>query len=282
VSLTPRTRRRLARAAILGGPFALLFLLVRAAAPPLSSWVRNRLAGEGYATVLVAGREADYEVHAAGPDAEAHARAGAALLDRALEDVVAAGAGFGLRAPARTVRLMLLEPGDFHGYSGVAVNDELAWNGGFFDPGRLEIALSAGHDEALGLRHEGTHLLFSIASRSGLSSWLSEGLACYFEHRGLPRRPVAGALAVSDVIGASGKDFASAANAAAYRDAELLVTWLLDAAGPDVRGAFVRHVRLEMEEGPLGSSPSDFAKSVVGVEPAALDARVAAWAAHPG
>lgn len=267
--------RRLARYAILFGPFLALYILVKFGAPPLSAWVRNRLAGEGYQSFVFPGRAAEYEVHAAGPRARERARAGAGFLDAALLRVCEEGREFGLRPPERLLRLMLLEEKDLHGYSRVAANDELKWNGGFFDPERLEIVLLAG--DVRGLTHEGTHLLFAVAAPRGISSWLDEGLACTYEHRGL-RRPRGPAPNVTAVVRAGPKDFTSEENDTHYRNAELLVTWLLDAAEPPVREAFVRFVRREMDDGPSRVTPERFA-AVLGFESAEeLDRRVAQWA----
>jgi hypothetical protein len=280
-------KSRLVRHALLGLPFVLLFVVVRLAAPLLSRAIQHRAAGQGFASYEVAGPIARYDVSVAGARGRERAQAAAAALDAALAEVMARDRGrFRLRPPGRTIVLWLFDDAAaLRRSSSFSLGEDLVHNDGYFERARSTIGLVDPRDPALlaaGLRHEGTHLLFSVVAPQGLSRWISEGLACYFERGPLApeaRRAlaaVAGERPAERALGAGIDEFTAAGNERTYAAAELLVTWLLDDAPAPRREAFVDLVRAEMANGPM---PASAALARLGADLETLDHALGRWGA---
>ncbi|MBI2899416.1 MAG: hypothetical protein HYY17_04480 [Planctomycetes bacterium] len=125
-----------------------------------------------------------------------------------------------------------------------SLNSDLANNGGFFLPPKLEIALVLTRhdaDDERGLRHEMMHALMHLSRPDApFPTWLSEGMASYFEHS----RPVEGKwraggtsrdrpqlqnpLPLTQVLGARATDFMGEQNRSFYQSSHLLVAYLVE------------------------------------------------------
>lgn len=285
-------RAAVVRAAILLLPFVLLATGIRFCGPAFSAWKRQRLLGD-YAEHEVAGRAARYAVwtHERRGRAEAEQVAGA--VDAFLAEACEPGAGFGLAPPEKPILIMLFEArADLEAFAGTTLKALLEENDGFYDPARHEIGVlredSPPEHIIAALRHEAAHLLFDLTSPRGLSPWLTEGLACYFETRRDDRpaghygRTAASLLAagkplgVAEVLDADHKVFTDKDNKRAYAAAACTVAFLLDGAGPDLRARFLAHLASQQAGGPRGGHVLERA---LGIDAAELERRVTKWIA---
>ncbi len=211
------------------------------------------------------------------------------------------GADLGLQAPdpatSRLTIYLLESREDFEERGLTTAHADLANNGGFFQPVKLEIALRVSSPtrdttaDRRALQHEMMHALMHLAApRAAWSPWLAEGLAEYFEnsrpgqeppllgghtedHAAELREFFAGPdrLSVEDLLGLDAAAFGAETNRAAYRACHLLVSFLLES--PAHRDAFLAYYREEMKEGPV--PPRAFA-SIVG-DPGEIDRAWRAW-----
>jgi len=282
---------------IVGGPLVGLTAFARCFGPAFADWKRLRVAGDSYTRYPVKGRIVSFDVFVD------KARNQAAVLrlveefDRFVESVTGPTSLFQLEAPSRGLKLLLFEkPEDLNLYGGTILLSDFENNGGYYSKDRLEIGLIWGprpvdslHPD---LRHEAAHLLFDLKSgEAGLSPWLSEGLACWYERMGAPDAPRDpyreaarealtrdGRVALEPLFDVGRKAFSSAENRRWYGLSAAVVDYLLRGASETLRRRFVDHVALELAG--RGRGAAAVLRSL-DLEATALEAEVAAWITRP-
>ena len=180
-------------------------------------------------------------------------------------------------------------------FAGRRMKQDASHAGGFYDPASWSIALTLRPRRELFamLSHEATHLIMDRSATGGepdWSLWLSEGMAVYFEQSaivnrrlrlgGASPRDAAVVLALAargrhvplhKLVGGGPELFRGELGPLAYREAGLLVAFLLEGADGKLREPFVRYYQLERKPGPC---PAEALASTLGVP---LDALETLW-----
>jgi len=185
VSLSRRTKLRLAL--LLAVPFLAIVLLAHFLAPRVRDWkLRSDLAalGDSFSRIDVG----DVQVyHDAGVPVEVARALGETLASFSRRLVGEYGEPFLLRpVPAPMVLELFASNRQLAQFHQRRFGEEFHNLGGFYEPRSRVVALPVEKLESA-LRttlHEGTHLVFDLASSGGLGSypiWLNEGIATFFE-----------------------------------------------------------------------------------------------------
>jgi len=255
-------------------PLALIIAAMHFLLPGVARWQEEQLLGEGYeqqetehlrlslprGTGLAARIAEDFERFTTA----LYADYGQALSLRPLDDKI-------------KIRIFASHK-DLVSYAGRKMKQDLSHAGGFYDPASWSIALTLRPQAQLFamLCHEATHLLMDRSAALGpprWSLWLAEGMAVFFEHSTVANQRVRlggadrrDALVVSR-LAAQGRHvplrrlvrggealFHGEAGPLCYREAGLLVAYLLASPGGRHRDAFLRYYQLERQPGPCQPS----------------------------
>jgi hypothetical protein len=201
-----------------------------------------------------------------------------------------------LEAKTKITLLVFASHDDLVAYASGKMRQDLSHAEGFYDPVSWSIAVTLRPLPPLlaVLFHEATHLLMDrSAGRAEWSPWLAEGLAVFFERStvaedavrpgGVSRSAAADVAArarrrlhvpLRDLIAGEPEVFRSERAALCYREAGLLVAYLLRDAPAARREAFLRYYDLERQPGP---PPPGALEDHLGIS---LDALETEWLAY--
>jgi hypothetical protein len=179
-----------------------------------------------------------------------------------------------LEPAGERVRIHVFENGEqLSDYYSQKTNDRLPHNSGYYDPKDHSIALEKVEQGVLehAVKHEAVHHFLEqgkITSAPGLSPWLSEGLASLYQHYAITSAsdgnsswqlpssaeqaillPYAASVQLEQSLDAflrvQGDDFQEEGNRAFYRQARLLVFFLVE----EHSETFWKYVRYELSNG---------------------------------
>ena len=205
------------------------------------------------------------------------------------------GSRYGIEAgEERALVYVFRDKGELARWSRREYHDPLTNNGGFYSPGRREIAIIArGEDlgeDLLSGYHEAIHMAFDVHLK-GLSPWASEGLAVYYGDAvtwdmgrpvwGSPPNRAVGGLALAletdddrpvlnRLLEARSADFSSEGNHFFYAGSYLLVHYLLGGESGSLAGGFLDYLRGDRGRASSGDRLQRFSSSL-GIEPDDLE-----------
>jgi hypothetical protein len=253
-------------------PFALVVLAMALVLPAVKGCRERQVLGEGY-VFAEAGRIRIAVPREAG---EPLAKAVASDFEKFTTALYKEyGEPLGLRPVRDTITIRVFAShADLVKFAAREMRQDASHVGGFYDPASWSIALTLlpPRDLLLMLFHEATHLVMDRSAEAGepqWSVWLSEGLAVYFEQTsvqggrlrlgGASRRDARLVLAYAarrahvplrTLVRGGRELFRGPLGSLCYREAGLLVAFLLDGAGGRHRQAFFRYCDLERRPGP--------------------------------
>lgn len=255
--------------------------------PFAAGWIALFVAGGAaerlFARLFVGSRYADFTAHEVlviHPKGEAdEARRTIDAFHVFLSRLQAAYPGWKLRRPDHLKVCILLSHDDFRQFGEFETGQSFEFNGGYFSAMKNTIAVIAGANLPVSLRHEGTHALFY---QRELPRWANEGLATYFENstaeklgridsdardnaRRLLRNP---GFSLERVLTAGPREFQGPDNTVYYDLSNVLVAFFLDGSDGDLRQKFIDYVGGDppgvFEDRVLGGLPlEDFQKRLL-------------------